>query len=217
MHPQAFIFDLDGTLVDSLHDIADALNRALRDHALPEAPVEMVRGWVGNGLRALCREACGAAAPDDVEGVVKSALTHYRSRVVARTCLYPNIMQMLELLKAGGARMAVLSNKPHDLTVEVIRQLGIHSFFTDVRGPDTEETRKPAPQGIWSILAGLRVAPNDAFMIGDSAIDIQTARNSGAKSVAVTWGFRPVEELFSAGPDFLVEDPLEIPHLLKKN
>lgn len=217
MHPRAYIFDLDGTLADSLHDIANALNCALGDHHLPTAPVEVVRGWVGSGLRALCEYACGACAHDVVDKVVDSALLHYREHPVVHTRLYPNIMQMLDLLKSRGALLAVLSNKPHDLTIEVIERLGIASFFTEVRGPQIESDRKPAPEGAMAILRRFCVAPGDAFMVGDSAIDIQTARNSGMTSVGVAWGFRPAGEILDAGAEFLVYDPLEIPALTKKN
>jgi|ERR1043166_7536 phosphoglycolate phosphatase len=210
MHPRAYIFDLDGTLVDSLRDIADALNRALADHGLPSAPLDRVRGWVGGGLRTLCQRACEPAAPDIIERVIASAEMHYRERVVVHTRLYPNIMQMLDLLKERGAKLAVLSNKPHALTVEVIHQLGIAPFFAEVRGPVSELERKPAPDGALAILGRLGVPAHDAFMVGDSSIDIETARNAGMISVGVSWGFRPVEEILAAGADFLVSDPLEI-------
>lgn len=216
MHPQAYIFDLDGTLVDSIHDIADALNRALTDHHLQTAPIEMVRGWVGSGLRTLCQRACGNCAPELVGQVVVSALAHYQRHPVVHSRLYPNIMQMLDLLKEHGAKLGVLSNKPHDLTVAVIDRLGISPYFTDIRGPESESTRKPAPDGARAILDRLNIPPTDAFMVGDSAIDIETARNVGMFSVGVSWGFRPIEEILAARPDFVVCDPMEIPALEKK-
>ena len=216
MHPRAYIFDLDGTLVDSLRDIADALNHALDEHHLPTASLDMVRGWVGSGLRTLCERACSLAAADVVERVIRSTKSHYQSRVIVHTRLYPNIMQMLDLLKMRGALLCVLSNKPHALAVEVVQRLGVMPFFTEVRGPASEAARKPSAEGAIAILQRLKVTPEDAFMVGDSAIDITTARNTGMISVGVGWGFRSVEELVSAGADFLVSDPLEIPALEKK-
>lgn len=216
MPPDAFIFDLDGTLVDSLQDIADALNAALNDHRLPTAAPEQVKAWVGDGLRTLCRRAYGGPDAAILESLQTSASARYAQRSVHWTQPYPNILTMLNLLTARGARMAVLSNKPHDLAVQVIQRVRLKQFFLEVRGLRAEEERKPEPTTALHIARQLGSHPAEVILVGDSVVDTQTARNAGMKVAAVTWGFRPEEELRAAGPDYLVHDPLEIVRIIKK-
>lgn len=216
MLPEAYIFDLDGTLVDSLDDIADALNRALAENGLPTAPSDEVRGWVGDGLRTLCARAAPGLDPGQLERLVRSAESHYKRAVVVKTRPYPNILKMLDLLQSRSAKMAVLSNKPDALTREVVRQLNLDHFFSVVQGATTDESRKPSPDAALSIARGWGCAPGDIFFVGDSLIDIATAVNSGMVSVAVSWGFVPREKILSARPNFVVDDPLQIPNLVEK-
>ncbi len=216
MLPDAFIFDLDGTLVDSLDDITDALNGALAENHLVTAPADLVRGWVGDGLRTLCARAAPGVDSARLERVVRSAESHYKRAVVVKTREYPNILKMLDLLQSRGARMAVLSNKPHALTMEVVHRLKLDHFFTVVQGATSEETRKPSPLSALTISHGWGCDPSDVFFVGDSLIDIATATHSGMVSVAVSWGFVPREKLLAAGPNFLVDDPLQVPLLEKK-
>jgi phosphoglycolate phosphatase len=109
--------------------------------------------------------------------------------------------------------LAVLSNKPHALAVEIVARLGLAPYFTAVRGSQHEEDRKPDPRAAIEIIAAMHVAPEEVYMVGDSVVDIQTARNAGAKSVAVAWGFQNKDVLEAAEADFLVYDPLEIANL----
>lgn len=216
MLPEAYIFDLDGTLVDSLDDIADALNRALAENGLPTAPSDEVRGWVGDGLRTLCARAAPSLEPGPLDDLVRSAESHYKRAVVVKTRPYHNVLKMLDLLQSRHAKMAVLSNKPDALTREVVRQLNLDHFFSVVQGATTEESRKPSPDSALSIARSWGCAPGDIFFVGDSLIDIATAVNSGMISVGVSWGFVPREKILSARPKFLVDDPLQVPQLAKK-
>lgn len=215
-HDHAFIFDLDGTLVDSLRDIADALNGALAELNQPRASMEEVRRWIGDGLPTLCRRALPTTDPHTLQRLVDLARTHYREHCTDHTQPYHNILQILDLLTARGTPLAVLSNKPDELTARVIEQLDMARYFAVVRGCVMEEERKPSPNVARKIAAQLGVQPAAVFLVGDSPVDILTARNAGMIAVAVTWGFRDREELRAAHPDLLADNPLEIPRLPQK-
>jgi phosphoglycolate phosphatase len=212
----AFIFDLDGTLIDSLQDITSALNTALEELHRAPADAATVRSWIGDGLFTLCRRAVGEGDPALVATLVKSSGKHYVAHCVEQTRPYPKVLKMLDLLRARNAPMAVLSNKPHAVTVQIVRALGMDDYFADVRGCTVEEDKKPSPKNAIAIATALSVDPRCVFLVGDSPMDVQTARNAGMIAVAVTWGFRDRPELEAAHPDFFVDDPGEIPDLPEK-
>lgn len=212
----AIIFDFDGTLVDSLRDITDALNAALADLALRAVTEREARSWVGDGLLVLCRRALPAGGETLAEDLARLTRKHYHAHPARHTRPYPNILKMLDLLQAARVPMAVLSNKPHDLTAQVVAQLGLTSYFAEVVGCRSEEDKKPAPAGALRLARRLGVEPAAVLLVGDSVVDVETARNAGMSSVAVTWGFRDRDELLAAQPDHLVADPLEIPLWLKR-
>lgn len=212
---RAIIFDLDGTLVDSLDDLTDALNASLKAVGGAQVDRKDVRGWVGDGLPALCRRAWPDADDAMHQKFVSMAADQYRARCVAKTRPYGNILKMLDLLKARGAPLAVLSNKPHELTRRVVSELGMEKYFVEVHGYVTEAEKKPSPQAALSIAHKFGVAPALIMLVGDSIVDIQTARNAGMTAVSVTWGFQEKIFLKSAGPDHFLDDPLEIFSLLE--
>jgi phosphoglycolate phosphatase len=211
--PRAYIFDLDGTLIDSLADITAALNAARADLGMRPVEANQVRTWVGDGLSTLCRRSAPEIDETALSRLVKSAAHHYAQCPVVYTRSYSNILQLLNLLQSRRAMLAVLSNKPHDLAVEIVTRLELATFFAVVRGSRCEEDRKPDPHAAIDIITSMHVASDEVYMVGDSVVDIQTARNAGAKSVAVTWGFQNPDVLRAAQPDFLVSDPLEIANL----
>jgi len=213
MRTNAFIFDLDGTLVDSLQDIANALNGALAEVKLQRVSLEQVRGWVGDGLPMLCRRAAPNVASDTHNHLVQLVQQHYRSHCTDNTRPYPKVLQMLDLLKDRSTPMAVLSNKPHAFAVQVVDQLGLGRYFGNVCGYMHERDKKPAPEHALRVARQYAVEPSDILFVGDSVVDIQTARNAGMIAVAVTWGLRSRFELAAAKPDYLVHDPMEIPRL----
>jgi len=208
------IFDLDGTLVDSLRDITAALNSALAEVNRPLADREQVRRWVGDGLRTLCRRAWPDADDRALARLLEAAERHYRRTCVQTTRPYPNILKMLDLLMDRGGRLAVLSNKPHELTMEVLERLSMARFFMEIRGAGAEEHRKPSPTIALHLASRMGARPAQVFFVGDSLVDIQTARNASMRAVAVTWGFRPREELAAAGPDALIDEPAALVDLV---
>lgn len=210
---RAYIFDLDGTLIDSLADISVALNAARGDLGMSFVDAKQVRTWVGDGLSTLCRRSAPEVDDTVLFRLAKHAAHHYAERPVVHTRTYSNILQLLNLLHSRGAPMAVLSNKPHALAVEIVARVDLAPYFAAVRGSQHEEDRKPDPRAAIEIIKSMHVAPNEVYMVGDSVVDIQTARNAGAKSVAVAWGFQNRDVLEAALPDFLVSDPLEIANL----
>jgi phosphoglycolate phosphatase len=212
----AFIFDLDGTLIDSLQDITNALNAALEELHRAPADAAMVRSWIGDGLLTLCRRAVGEDDPALVATLVQLSGKRYQAHCVEQTMPYPKVLKMLDLLRARNAPMAVLSNKPHAVTVQIVRALGMDGYFADVRGCAVEEDKKPSPKNALAIASALSVDPQRVFMVGDSPMDVKTARHAGMTAVAVTWGFRDRSELEAARPDFFVDDPTEIPDLPEK-
>lgn len=207
---RAIIFDLDGTLVDSLDDITHALNDALSAMGKPLVDRENVRGWVGDGLPVLCRRACPGIDDDTLRALIQKAARSYQDACVVKTRPYGNILQMLDLLQARGAPMAVLSNKPHALTQRVVTGLAMQKYFVEVRGYINEEEKKPAPTTALEMARRMSTLPSRVLFVGDSCVDIQTARNAGMTPVSVTWGFQKKNLLEGAGPDHFVDDPMEI-------
>jgi phosphoglycolate phosphatase len=217
MNPStAFIFDLDGTLVDSLQDITDALNAALNALHLTPAEPGMVRSWVGDGLLTLCRRAAKNDDPKMVAALVQTTSAHYQLHCAMHTRPYPKVLKMLDLLRDRNTPMGILSNKPHAFTVQLVKELGIDGYFAQIRGYQNEQDKKPSPRNAIAIAEALGVQPARVLMVGDSPMDVQTAHNAGMIAVAVTWGFRDRPELEASLPDFFVEDPGEIPNLAQK-
>ncbi len=210
----AVIFDFDGTLVDSLRDITAALNAALRELGRRPATRQQVRAWVGEGLPSLCRRALSPGDESAAETLVRRTKEHYLAYPARHTRPYPNILKMLDLLQAGQVPMAVLSNKPHDLTVRIVVHLGLAHYFAEVLGCRDGQRPKPEPDGALGLAQRLGLRPASTYLVGDSATDVVTARNAGMTSVAVTWGFRNREELLLARPDHVLSDPLALPILL---
>lgn len=209
----AFIFDLDGTLVDSLDDIAAALNHGLQAVGLDSAPIDEVLSWIGDGFNILCERAAPYADESVRARLRETAARRYAAHSLVHTRLYPNVLQLLALLNEGGHPKAILSNKPHAITVVIADGLGLTQHFIEVRGCLREADRKPSPRVALELAAALRRAPDEIIFVGDSVVDIETARNAGMKSAVVTWGFQKKIELEAANPDFLIESPLEIARL----
>ncbi len=209
--PHACVFDLDGTLVDSLRDIAESVNICLEMLGLATRPVDAYRYLVGEGIPKLCERAIGAQRPDLVPRLAELARAVYRTRVVRHTRPYPGVPQMIDRLRGAGVRLGVLSNKPHELTRRVIETFWGDGQFTAVYGYLGEAHRKPSPVYLERICAELGVATEHTWMIGDTPTDIRTARAAGTRAVAVTWGFRSRADLLADRPDRIVDAPEELP------
>ena len=212
MEKPAFIFDLDGTLLDTLEDLAAAVNYALRQHGMPEHSVDAVRCFVGNGVRLLMERATpdGAANPS-FEKVFETFRQYYMAHSLDTTKPYENIPQVLASLRARGCRVAVVSNKMMAATQELCRY-----FFSDTVevaiGEDEASgiRKKPAPDTVEVALQSLGVGKEGAVYVGDSDVDIMTARHAGLPCISVLWGFRDKTFLQEHGATTFITRPGEL-------
>ncbi len=196
--PPALIFDLDGTLVDSLPGIAAALNAALREHGFPDHPMQKVAGFVGSGAFLLCRRAIPPGASDPHARKVEQAFKRlYAEHWPEGTTLFPGIGSLIERLADGGRRLAVLSNKPDAFTREMVDHLFPRRPFDIVRGQIDGSPRKPDPASVRPLLDSWHLAPDACRLIGDSDIDRETAEAAGIPFIGVAWGYQPPENLGS--------------------
>jgi phosphoglycolate phosphatase len=199
------IFDLDGTLVDSRLDLANAVN-AVRSHmGLSILTNERVYSYVGNGAPVLIRRALGDQATEaEVKQGLEYFLEYYGKHDLDYTTLYPGVRESLDRFRDAGKRMAVLTNKPVRMTRSIIEGLGVRDHFFRLYGGNSFEQKKPHPIGVETLMREAGVDRARTMMIGDSSVDIQTARNAGIASCGVTYGFQP-ETLADPAPDILVD------------
>jgi phosphoglycolate phosphatase len=202
---RAVFFDLDGTLVDSSDDLATATNATLRELGLPERPVTQIRSFIGEGSRNLVWRSI-APRSELIEPALASWIAHYEKVLIDATRPYPGIPELLERLVGRGLTLAVHTNKPSDMSREILKGLGLESRFAFVLGSDDGPTRKPSPEGSRFLLERFKLRPREAVHVGDSRIDVETAYAAGMPFIGVTWGFRPREELADAGAKVLVDD-----------
>jgi phosphoglycolate phosphatase len=199
------IFDLDGTLIDSRLDLAHAVNATRAAMSLAELPHESIYSYVGNGAPVLIRRAMGADASDEqVAAALQFFLDYYRRHAVECTELYPGVRASLERLHDAGNTLAVLTNKPVRITRSIMDHFDLSRLMARTYGGNSFEQKKPHPMGIDTLRAELNATREDTWMIGDSSVDVQTARNAGVAACGVTWGFQP-ESLRECPPDLLVD------------
>lgn len=209
------IFDLDGTLVDSLDDIAAALNHALVAHRFDPVSTAQVRRWVGDGATTLCRRAAPHAGEELIAALRADFADAYRRGCLDRTHFFPGVRATLAALHAARVPMAVLSNKPDEFTRLIVAALFEPGWFRAVCGVRDEAERKPSPGAALEIARGMDVPAERVWLVGDSCADIATARAAGMIAVAVTWGFRDAEELRAASPDYVVDRMEQVLDLLQ--
>lgn len=210
MSIKACIFDLDGTLLDTLTDLADSVNTALRDYSLPQRSKAEVRQFVGNGVRRLIARSVPDNLDEEIEKDVFKLFTNiYEKNKSATTIPYPGVEDLLETLMLSGIRLAVLSNKT-DSAVQVLMQEFFPGVFEVIQGETPEVRRKPAPDGLLAILDRLNLQPEEALYIGDSEVDIETAQHANVELLACSWGFRSEEQLQKAGAKNIIETPQEV-------
>jgi len=189
--PRAVVFDLDGTLIDSIGDIADALNATLATRGLPALPEDQIKQMVGAGVPELVRRGLSAHGvdADDIEPFVRELVARYSAQPVARTRLYDGGAELLADLAARGVKMAICTNKPQAITDLVLAELGIAAHFGAVVGTTPDLARKPDPAMLRAALDRLGVAAFDALMIGDSAADVGAARALGVPIIVLRSGY----------------------------
>lgn len=210
------IFDLDGTLIDSIGDLADAMNAVLHELGHPLHPRKSYHRFVGDGIEMLVRRALPPGVVDgiDLSEVVTAMRKEYSSRWLATTRPFPNIPELLAQLRSREVRTAVLSNKPDFATRAIVRELFEEETFDVIRGALDEVPLKPNPAAALDIISRLGVEVTRSVIVGDTPIDIETGRIAGMRTVGVTWGFREARELIDAGADFVIHEPLELLGLL---
>lgn len=210
------IFDLDGTLLDTLEDLADSVNYALRNHGLPERNVNEVRGFLGNGIRCLMRSSVGDNLSDEAfEPVFQSFRTHYVAHCLDTTRPYPGIMALLEELHHRGVKMAIVSNKL-DPAVKELNERFFSQYITSAVGESATVRRKPNPDAVLTALRELGSTSDHALYVGDSEVDLATAQNAGLSCVLVLWGFRDESFLrtLDTRPLAFIKHPEELVALL---
>ena len=185
---RALVFDLDGTLIDSKQDLVLAVNATLHSLGREELPADLVASYVGSGAPVLIQRALGGSAEsEEFQRALQFFLAYYEQHKLDFTRAYPGVREALELLR--GIPMVVLTNKPVNISMRILEGLGLESFFLGIYGGNSFATKKPDPLGANTILAQLNVAPREAVMVGDSEVDVQTARNAGMVSAIVNFGF----------------------------
>jgi len=209
---QAVMFDLDGTLLDTLEDLGDAMNLALREFGLPEHPYEFYRLAVGDGPRRLVARSL----PPNQNGELKVTAAHdamrrhYDANWHTKTRPYDGILDMLEALATRGVTLAILSNKPDPAVQKCVAHFMPPQFFAAIRGVFPDGPIKPDPQAATAILEALEI-PHEAWLyVGDTNTDMLTAKAAGIFAVGCTWGFRDRDELVAAGADAIIDHPSEL-------
>ena len=230
MVPRLVVFDLDGTLIDSQVDLANSINAMLMNLGKPELPHAVLLGYIGDGARMLVRRALGDPEGDVhdeeyVNAALEFFLAHYRIHKLDFTYVYAGVAEALAAIQAAwpGIAMAVLTNKPVGVSREICAHFGLDRFFFQVYGGNSFHTKKPDPAGLLTLMAeasaldgaGAAIAPGETVMVGDSEVDILTARNCGARSIGCSYGLSP-QSLAAAAPDVVVDSAVEWPAALKK-
>ncbi len=205
---QLVIFDLDGTILDTLEDLKESLNFSLGQMGYPRRTLEETRQFVGNGIRRLIQRAVPTETAD-IQRTYEIFMEHYRVHCADHTAPYPGIPAFLTELKARGYRLAVVSNKA-DSAVQALCGRYFPKIFDCVLGERPGVRKKPAPDGVLEVLARLGTPKEQTLYIGDSEVDIETARNAGLDCVLVDWGFRDRETLARSGAEHIVSDCREI-------
>jgi phosphoglycolate phosphatase len=209
MSAELLVFDLDGTLVDSQRDLADAVNATRAWMGLEPLPPVTVAQYVGNGAPVLVQRALPDAGKEDWSRGLKYFLEYYRDHMLDSTVLYPGVREALDQLHAERIPLAVLTNKPIRFTLQMLEGLGIDLHFFRVYGGNSFPEKKPDPIGLNALVAESRADRARTIMVGDSAVDVDTARNAGVQACGVRWGFQP-ETFVSSPPDFLIDDLQEL-------
>jgi phosphoglycolate phosphatase len=212
---RALIFDLDGTLIDSEADLIDSTNAMLRELARPVLPAATISGFIGHGAAKLVARAIAPDADQQQQThALQVFLRHYEQHKLDQTRAYPGVPETLE--KLFPLPMAVLTNKPTDISKSILHALKLSKYFPIIYGGDSFQTKKPDPFGARAILSEFAVAPTAALFIGDSEVDVQTARNAGMLAAAVNYGFG-IHDRAATPADFYLDRLTDLVPLLARN
>ena len=210
---RACIFDLDGTLTNTLESLTYSVNETLKEMGLRTISSEQCRQFVGNGARCLMKRVLQVSG-DENAGRLEEGMKVY-GRIFGANCTYhvtpyEGIPEMLDELKKRGMKLGVLSNKPHGQTVDVAEKIFGSGMFDEIQGQSESLARKPDPAGVFYLLEKMQISKEECLYIGDSEVDIATGSAAGVKSVGVSWGFRSRETLKEAGAQIIIDVPQEL-------
>lgn len=206
----AIIFDLDGTLLNTLEDLADSVNYALASNGFGMRSIEEVRMFVGNGIRKLIERAVPENTDiETVDSVFETFKSHYLGNMMNKTKPYDGIMELLRILSERGVRMGIVSNK-YDPGVKGLNESFFSKYIKVAIGESADVAKKPAPDTVYEALKEMGIEKTETVYVGDSDVDIATAANSGLDCISVTWGFRDREFLKEKGASVIIDSPLEI-------
>jgi phosphoglycolate phosphatase len=217
MNYKAVLFDLDGTLLDTLDDLADSANRVLAGMNMPQHPLDSYRYFVGDGMMTLLKRIVPEDKRDkeSLARITQAFRQDYGNNWAVKSKPYDGIGQMLAGLKQRGLRLAILSNKAHDFTRLCVQQLLGEFSFNPVLGQREEVAKKPDPAGALEVAELLGIPPKDFLYLGDTSIDMHTAKSAGMCAVGALWGFRTREELLKSGADHVLENPVDLLDLIE--
>lgn len=216
MKYKAVVFDMDGTILNTIEDLTDATNHALAVYGLPQITVEQERYFVGNGLYTTARRAVPEGTSDElVQKVYEELVSYYRSHSEVKTGPYEGIVETIKRIHEAGIKTAVVSNKA-DFAVQSLVEKYFAGCFDEAMGETKGYALKPAPDMVEEILNRLGVSKEEAVYVGDSNVDLQTAENSDMDCIAVSWGFRGREKLEEYGAKVIVDTPAQIEEILKQ-
>lgn len=204
------IFDLDGTLLDSIEDIASSMNKVLESLQLPTHKIEDYKHFVGGGVDILVENALSNQSKEIKDEVTKRFKIEYDGKLHSKTLPYDGIYELLDELKKLDINLAVLSNKPHEFTVSYVNHFFKNYNFKEIHGQKKDVPKKPDPKAALDIVKCLDSSCENTYFIGDTKIDMQTAKSANMTAIGVLWGFRDEKELRDFGADFIVSNPLEI-------
>ena len=200
------VFDLDGTLVNTLHDLTNSLNYALEACGFPALSESRVAAIVGHSVNYMCEHAVPPESKDQAEKVLAIYREHYKEHSLDRSHPYDGMIEAVEAIKAAGVTVAIASNKPHADTVKVIETLYPKDLYSIVLGRMDKFAIKPAPDVLRFIMDFFGVTPEESVYVGDSDVDVEFARNTGLDCVSCTWGYRSRKQLLEAGATCLIDD-----------
>ncbi|MBW2622071.1 MAG: HAD family hydrolase [Deltaproteobacteria bacterium] len=212
MRFKAVLFDLDGTLLNTIDDLTDSMNVVLKQWGFPEHDTETFKYFVGDGMEDIVRRSLPEDQRDSdrISQGMEAYSREYQNRYAKKTQAYDGVQELLDGLTFQGIKLAILSNKPHDSTVKMVEQLLGDWTFEPVFGVRPSVPKKPDPGAALEAAELLRVEPKDILYLGDSNVDMLTARGAGMYAVGALWGFRTAEEILSGGAQVLVKHPADI-------
>jgi phosphoglycolate phosphatase len=210
---KAVLFDLDGTLLDTIDDIADSANYTLERFGYPTHPVGAYRYFVGQGADCLLGAIVpdSARTPENMSSLKKVYVERYNAHSLDKTRPYDGIAEAVDKLREAGLKLAVISNKPEEATKSTVLSTFPEGMFDFIAGAKPGVPLKPDPAIVRIVLEAFGISPDEAFFVGDTSVDLATAKNAGCPSIGVKWGFRPEE---AEGADFVIHDPSELPGLV---